>query len=50
MEIMKTYISGPISGRQFEEAESQFLFGEFYLETIKGVEFIITEIYLKYKK
>jgi len=40
MEIMKTYISGPISGRQFEEAESQFLFGEFYLETIKGVEFI----------
>ena len=28
---MKTYISGPISGRPFEEAESHFLLGEFLL-------------------
>ena len=37
---MKTYISGPISGRPFEEAESQFLYGEFHLGIIKKYEFV----------
>jgi hypothetical protein len=37
---MKTYISGSISGRPLEEAESQFIYAEFYLENIKQVEFV----------